>query len=260
MPPMLNASSPPSPKPFVYNLLWSLLQDPHMIQFPCYMAFYNIKSKQNSPKPPTTIQRPTLGSLVLSVLEEVVLVLHRLYTDLTKNYKADDVFCQAMLHPLEDSLLAKLLGTGGTWVEDLTNNCRRELLARLKHHHTDESALYQRWILEPLATRAALAQWQIVTQQSPYPESADTSSNILMEQLVINHVQFGLGIVLQLAQLLGVQLKVVPWVVGQAGDATIPLEAWGVQTVGDLYNFLMQYPPLGEGTGVEDITRLVSRL
>jgi hypothetical protein len=271
---------------YIYNLLWYLLQDPHMIQFPCTMAFFESPTATHDNKVVTgELQQRTLGALILAVVEEVLTVLHRLYAH-TQHYSNnnnnnnnnnktselndnDNLFCQHVLHPQHQSLLAKLLRTGGALLEDLTLNRMADVLPqswRNHHHHHQKSggknhkkqSLWrQRWILEPLLTRAALSEWYCMTHESPYPDTIMTTTDALRQQICKETTNYGLGLVLQLGQLLEMEpdqeMANIQWVARQCGrldgedaSSSYPLKAWGIHSMKDLENFLVHYPPFGK--------------
>ena len=280
-------------KPFIYNLLWLLLQDPHMIQFPCYSAIHHSKasSKSNQQKSQQTSQASkTLGALILSVFEEVLGVIHEVQKEIlesstngqAKHDEMDEKFYQCATHPLEKSLLTKLLGTGGVLVEDMSNNRMTELLIRLRYSSKDSAIdarlVKQRWILEPLLTRAALSEWNFITHQSPYTsdkQSSECADIVLVRQLQRDSIEYGLGLVLQLGQLLNMppdKLSTIRWVMQQTqantgvttkadadSHSVVPLSAWNITSMSDLQQFLALYDPLGDIPAAET-SQLLSKL
>jgi len=280
-------------KPSLYAQVCYLLQDHHMIQFPCYMAIFGTPTIDQRRRPQQQIH--TVGSLILSVLEEVLFILHNLHTCIRDNSvhtskgkkdNEDELLEEALYdsvaHPLHPHLLAKLLGRGGALAEDLSHNRMPELIARMRlalrssptlissnNGNEQDSILRQRWILEPLLTRAALSEWQCVTQQSPYVPMPTTPSlsisstcPALLKQIQSDCIQFGLHFVLQLGSLLKLDKKRmsnIEWVVERAqlspsdnakkDGPSAPLHSWGIQTLEDLQGFVARYPPLG---GVQD--------
>ena len=282
-------------KPYIYNLLWLLVQDPHMIQFPCYSAIHHPKTSSNSKQQQLyqTTSRPsnTLGALILSVFEEVLVVVHEVQkeifasstnNDQAKHDEMDEIFYKCITHPLEKSLLTKLLGTGGVLVEDMSNNRMAELLIRLRSSSKDTTfdgnLVKQRWILEPLLTRAALSEWHFITHQSPYPSdihSSESPDTVLARQLQRECVEYGLGLVFQLSQLLNMQpnkLSTIRWVLQHTPTTTattteaaadshsvVRLSSWNVNSMSDLQQFLALHDPLGDISATET-SRLFSKL
>ena len=264
-----------STKYYLYNLLWTLMQDPLLVQFPCCLALQQMSYSNESTR--FSKETKTLGALVLSVFEELLQVLYAVHGEIKKStsgvgrdcYDLDDYFCKEIAHPLKVSLLVKLLGTGGVLVEDLSNNRMAEILIRLKLTPGEESKaqaalIKQRWILEPLLTRSALSEWQYRLYQSPYPpvNGEVTSDPVLIRQLKKDCIQYGLGLILQLSELVGMnedRVSTLRWVVTQCYlpnkitsfmaekdvFSAVPLKAWAIETVEDLQTFLTQNPPLG---------------
>ncbi|CAB9529055.1 expressed unknown protein [Seminavis robusta] len=272
--PPISPNSPPDATPYIYALLRSLLQDPYLIQFPCTLAILhptNPKHHQQQQTECPLKPHPTLGCIILTVLEDLFLVLHQLLVR-TRSERGDNnnhhhLFDQHVLQPLRVSLLAQLLGNGGSLLEDLTMNRTVDVLPRLHHRRqtnaTDDETIWrQRWILEPILTRAALSEWQFITERSPYPSTVATTTHELRHQIRKDTIQYGLGFVLQLGRMLQMepkQLALLEWVVESCcwtddSGATskqeepisaIPLEDWGIKTMQDLNDFLARSAAFG---------------
>ena len=255
-----------SSKTQLYSLLWSLLQDPHIVQFPCYMA---TQISNNSIKQST-------GRLILLVFQELLQLIRVIsLQDGYKNYnnKSSNM---TFLHVLTDpallsknhSLLAKLLGFGGAIVEDITNNRMPELLHRLYHQEpnarkdsvVDQRLIHQPWMLEPLLNRTANAEWHQVMVHSPFSTNLTTTmysgSSVLQRQIQSDTIEYGLSLVLQLSKIYNVDMPTVQRVVQNIlstadfrGDgfcsASPVLPSWCIQTPTDLDCFLMENPLQG---------------
>jgi hypothetical protein len=278
--PPAQAANKTANKSYLYPLLWSLLQDPHMIQFPCYMAIHGTPLQSQSQQPASSV-----GTLICSVLEELLYVLQCLYlrhlasnktssssssssSSISNNSTAplvdpyDQEILEALIHPMATkSLLAKLLGTpGGVLLEDLTNNRMPEIMSRLAVYTTTPKnddhpppILRRRRILEPLLTRAATAEWERVMLSSPFSSSAVGTTNStdteklfpsmsLYRQMEQDTIAYGLGLVLQLGTWMKLNLPAIQRVVVSSSNnrQRLPYEAFGIHSVPDLLQFLSQ--------------------
>jgi hypothetical protein len=216
---------PQQHQPYVNALLWSLLQDPHWIQFPCY-SYWLLKNEQQQQQQQQ--QQTSVGYLIISVFEELLLLIQQISLPAIQhnnsNYNASNInvidnindnssdnsndsnhkhdnqqqhycpttnsntFLSALMndpkrYQSSPSLLAQLLGMGGTLVEDITNNRIHELLYRLPTSKSISTKppkriglVQQPWLLEPLVTRAAHAEWYRFMVQSPFDMVTTTST------------------------------------------------------------------------------------